>query len=90
MNRESMCLRLGSKSFLWACLFHVSLSVSICLCFSLTHHRPSYSLLMPQSSVFFQYRNKLEVYASTNPSGPQENKGKFLVAILQDTPTLLS
>lgn len=87
MNREFMCLRLGSKSLLWACLFHVSLPVSICVCFHLTHHPSSYGLLMPQSSVFFQYRN---LTGSVCLNKPLRSPGKFLVAILQDTPTPLS
>lgn len=90
MNRESMCLRLGSKSFLWACLFmSVSLSASACASVSHTSHHHM-ACLGPKAVFSFSIEIKLEVYASTNPSGPQENTGKFLVAILQDTPTPLS
>lgn len=71
-----MCLRLESKSFMSA-----SLSGSTCASFS--HHPLSHVLLMSQSSVFFQLV-KPGVCASSKRSGPQENTGKFLVAVLRN------
>lgn len=77
MSRESMCLRRGSKSFLWA-----SLSGSVCTSISHTihHHMACLSL----KAVFsFSIEVKPEVYASTNSSGPQENSLLHSSKILQ-------
>lgn len=61
----------------------MSASLSGSTCASFSHHPLSHVLLMSQSSVFFQLV-KPGVCASSKRSGPQENTGKFLVAVLRN------
>lgn len=84
-----MCLKLESKSFLWACLFPISLPVTIYVCFHFTHHPPSYGLLMPQSTVFFLKLNR-KCVPHQSPQVPRKKQESSLLQSSKIPPTLLS
>lgn len=57
------------------------------LCASISHPIHHHmTCLCPKALFSFSIEVNAEMCASSKPSGPQENTGKFLVAILQDTP----
>lgn len=73
----------------WACLCHLSLPPCQDLCVLPSHTPPTtiiWPAYAPKHCFLSAVEVKPEMCASSKPSGPQEDTGKFLVAVLQDTP----